>query len=154
MDPGAEAGTILRTVHETELSVSLIVATHAISTMSVHFARSSKKAKAQFPIHEADRGLMLSAPVPLLSSLAVSPIKSPPRPHSVPRHGSPIDLGEQHFEALYTPGHTPGGVCIFRHRVVFCADILLKIPELAGLLWLQRPTSDEKHSRKAHGLAR
>lgn len=55
IDPGAEAGTILKTVQQMGLSISLIVATHA-HTDHIGALRSVKeKTNAEFAIHEAEK---------------------------------------------------------------------------------------------------
>ena len=62
IDPGAEAETILRTVQQTGLSISLIVITHAHIDHVGALHAVQKRTNAQFAIHEAEKGLLLTAP--------------------------------------------------------------------------------------------
>jgi hydroxyacylglutathione hydrolase len=127
IDPGAEADTILRTVQETGLSISLVVITHAHIDHVGALREVQQKTGAQFAIHEAERGLSLSAPIRMLTSLGISPVKSPPRPDRLLKDGDHIDVGDLHFEVLYTPGHSSGGICLSGHGVVFSGDTLFNL---------------------------
>ncbi len=124
IDPGAEAETILKTVQQMELSISLIVITHA--HMDHVGALHSVKAKtnAEFAIHEAEKGFVLSAPMRMLTSVGLTPFKSPPKPDRLLKDGDSIDIGDLHFEVLYTPGHSSGGISLAGHGVVFSGDTL------------------------------
>jgi len=124
IDPGAEAEIILRTVHQTGLSISLIVVTHAHIDHVGALHAVQEKTHAQFAIHEAEKGLLLTAPMRMLTSLGISPVKSPPRPDRLLKDGDHIDVGDLHFEVLYTPGHSSGGICLLGHGVVFSGDTL------------------------------
>ena len=124
IDPGAEAETILRTVLQTGLSVSLIVITHAHMDHVSALRAVQKKTHAQFAIHEEEKGLLLTAPMRMLTSLGLTPVKSPPRPDRLLKDGDRIDVGDLHFEVLYTPGHSSGGICFLGHGVVFSGDTL------------------------------
>jgi len=127
IDPGAEAGTILRTVQQTGLSISLIVITHAHIDHVGALHEVQEKTHAQFAIHEAERGLLLSSPMRMLTSLGISPVKSPPRPDRLLRDGDRVDIGDLHFKVLYTPGHSAGGICLSGHGIVFSGDTLFKL---------------------------
>ena len=35
-----------------------------------------------------------------------------------------IRLGDLSFDVLHTPGHSPGGICLYGHGAVFCGDTL------------------------------
>jgi glyoxylase-like metal-dependent hydrolase (beta-lactamase superfamily II) len=127
IDPGADAGTIMRSVQQTGLSISIIVVTHAHMDHVGALRKVQQKTNAQFAIHEAEKGFVFSAPMRMLTSLGVSPVKSPPRPDRLLKDGDLIDLGDLHFEVLYTPGHSSGGICLLGHGVVFSGDTLFKL---------------------------
>jgi len=127
IDPGADADTIMRTVQQTGLSISIIVITHAHVDHVGALREVQQKTNAQFAIHEAEKGFVFSTPMRMLTSLGVSPIKSPPRPDRLLKDSDLIDLGDLHFEVLYTPGHSSGGICLLGHGVVFSGDTLFKL---------------------------
>jgi glyoxylase-like metal-dependent hydrolase (beta-lactamase superfamily II) len=126
IDPGADADTIMRTVQQTGLSISTIIITHAHMDHVGALREVQQKTNAQFVIHEAEKGFVFSAPMRMLTSFGVSPVKSPPRPDRLLNDGDLIDLGDLHFEVLYTPGHSSGGICLSGHGVVFSGDTLFK----------------------------
>jgi hydroxyacylglutathione hydrolase len=124
IDPGAEAVRILRTVGEAGLSISLIVITHAHIDHVGALRTVQDKTHAQFALHQAERGLMLAAPMRMLTSLGLTPLKSPHKPDRLLTDGDSVDVGDLHFEVLYTPGHSSGGICLLGHGLVFSGDTL------------------------------
>jgi hydroxyacylglutathione hydrolase len=124
IDPGAEAKTILKAVQQTGLSISIIVITHAHIDHIGALREVQEKTDARFAIHEAEKGLFLSSPMRMLTSLGISPVKSPPRPDRLLKDGDLIDIDDLHFKVLYTPGHSSGGICLAGHGVVFSGDTL------------------------------
>jgi hydroxyacylglutathione hydrolase len=124
IDPGAEAETILRTVQQTGLSISLIVITHAHMDHVGALREVQEKTNAQFAVHEAEKGFVFSAPMRMLTSLGLTPVKSPPKPDRLLEDGDQINVGDLHFEVLYTPGHSSGGISLSGHGVVFSGDTL------------------------------
>ena len=126
IDPGADADSILRIVQETGLSISIILITHAHMDHVGALREVHKKTSAQSAIHEAEKGFVFSSPMRMLTSLGVSPVKSPPQPDRLLKDGDRIDISGLHFEVLYTPGHSSGGICLLGHGVVFSGDTLFK----------------------------
>ncbi len=47
-----------------------------------------------------------------------------PPPERLLKGGESIDFGGLHFTVLHTPGHTPGGICLWGEGVVFTGDTL------------------------------
>jgi len=124
IDPGAEAETILGTVQQMGLSISLIVITHAHMDHVGALYSVKAKTNAEFAIHEAEKGFALSAPMRMLTSVGLTPFKAPPKPDRLLKDGDSIDIGDLHFEVLYTPGHSSGGISLSGHGVVFSGDTL------------------------------
>ncbi len=83
-----------------------------------------EKTKAEFLLHEAEKGLVLTGPMRMLTSFAPDSFKSPPKPDRLLRDGDRIEVGDLHFEVLHTPGHSAGGICLSGHGVVFSGDTL------------------------------
>jgi hydroxyacylglutathione hydrolase len=125
IDPGAEAENILRTVQEMGLSISLIVITHAHMDHIDALRAVKERTNAQFAIHEAEKELLSAAPpMNIVASLGFTPSKSPPQPDRLLKDGDLVDVSDLHFEVLHTPGHSPGGICLSGHGVVFSGDTL------------------------------
>jgi len=124
IDPGAEAETILKTIHQMGLSISLIVATHAHMDHVGALRSVKEKTKAEFLLHEAEKGLVLTGPMRMLTSFAPDSFQAPPKPDRLLKDGDQIEVGDLHFEVLHTPGHSAGGICLSAHGVVFSGDTL------------------------------
>jgi hydroxyacylglutathione hydrolase len=124
IDPGAEAENILRTVQQLGLSISLIVVTHAHMDHIDALRTVKERTNAQFAIHEAEKDLLSAAPMRMLIPLGLTPSKSPPQPDRLLKDGDLVDVSDLHFEVLHTPGHSPGGICLLGHGVVFSGDTL------------------------------
>ncbi len=124
IDPGAEAATILKTVQQMGLSISVVVLTHAHIDHVGAVREVKEKTGAQFALHEAERGLMMGGPMRMLTALGVAPVKSPPQPDRLLKDGDRIDIDDLSFEVLHTPGHSSGGICLLGHGVVFSGDTL------------------------------
>ena len=50
--------------------------------------------------------------------------REPCRPDRLLREGDTIEAGTLSFQVLHTPGHTPGGICLLGHGVLFSGDTL------------------------------
>lgn len=56
------------------------------------------------------------------------PFRKGPEPEGFIREGEPLNLGSDLFEVVFTPGHSPGEVCIIHHVDRFClaGDVLFQ----------------------------
>jgi len=124
IDPGAEANTILNTVRDLGLTIPLIVATHTHFDHVGALRPVKEKTGAQFALHEeeAERGLGTFSRV--MASMAGGSLGPLPRPERLLKDGDHIDIDDLHFTVLYTPGHSPGGISLVGHGVVFSGDTL------------------------------
>ncbi|MBI4303985.1 MAG: MBL fold metallo-hydrolase [Chloroflexi bacterium] len=121
IDPGAEARRIEKRIKDLKLEVKSIVLTHGHMD---HFgaAREVKQATgAQLAVHADDAESLRVSYVD--ASLPFSRVV-PPEADRLLKGGDSFDIGSHHFLVIHTPGHTPGGICLFGEGVVFCGDTL------------------------------
>ena len=125
IDPGARPKLILQAVARLGLSISLIVVTHAHWDHVGALVRLKEVTGADFLLHEAEkiRGIwrVLSRFSGLILGESFRPLPDPDR---LLHDGDIIELGDLNFTVLHTPGHTPGGICLFGEGVVFSGDTL------------------------------
>jgi len=108
IDPGEEARLILRSVKEAKLKIKLIVITHGHGDHTGAIDQVKQATGANIAIHPSDAGaldLQYSADLLL-------------------KGGDSVDVGDLHFFVIHTPGHSPGGICLYGHNVLFCGDTL------------------------------
>lgn len=125
IDPGADAGTILQTVDRLGLSIVWILVTHIHPDHIGALKPVKERTGAKFAIHEAEGGgggfggfshAAASAMMGFLGRL--------PRPDKLLEDGDVLDIDDLHFTVLHTPGHSPGGISLAGHGVVFSGDTL------------------------------
>lgn len=136
IDPGADARTIIDFLKNRRLVPKLIVITHGHGD---HIGANAELKKAfpdvQICVHEADQD-MLPYPAKNLSILAAfyggATVRSPLADRLL-KDGDTITIGRCKFEIIHTPGHTPGGICLYNKNrengtppVLFSGDSLFK----------------------------
>ncbi len=122
IDPGAEADLILKQVKNLGLRVKFIVLTHSHRDHIGALREVKEATNAEVAIHASDARALQprhsSSAVPNFSTQTLPP------PDRLLQGGDSIDFGDLHFMVLHTPGHTPGGICLFGEGVVFTGDTL------------------------------
>ncbi len=117
VDPGADGAAILGFMEKRGLKAGLVVLTHC------HFDHISALGEilAKFPVpvvmHQDDVGFAFS------SLNVVPPYRTTVRPASLvtdKKDGDTLTCGGLTAKIIHTPGHTPGGLCLY-----FAADKLL-----------------------------
>jgi hydroxyacylglutathione hydrolase len=120
VDPGDETGKIADLIDAKKLKVGFIVCTHAHFDHMGGVSAVKEKTGAQIVLHKDDLGIYLSA-----GKHAVSwglKITQPPEPDRLVKEGDMLTLGTLRFEVLSTPGHSPGGICLFGEGVLITGD--------------------------------
>ncbi|MDP2743584.1 MAG: MBL fold metallo-hydrolase [Dehalococcoidia bacterium] len=123
IDPGDDAASILSHVRKLGLEVKLIVATHAHFDHIVAVREVQQATGADFAVHSAEVPLLRSYGTGTATSFGVT-FQSPPPPDRLLSEGEVLEIGDLRLKVLHTPGHSPGGICLEGHGVVFTGDTL------------------------------
>ena len=129
LDPGDEADLIVEACGECGVTPALIVNTHAHPD---HVAADAAL-KAAFPGSRLCIGrreeAMLGKQLREMSFLLGRRIESP-KPDELLEDGAELHVGGCALRVLWTPGHTPGHICLLaeaeRPWVVFCGDLIFE----------------------------
>ena len=122
IDPGLESEGIYDVIHREGLELSAIVNTHGHFDHVCGNAFFKAKTGAPILIHQADVAMMRQA-----AQQAVTfgfQVPTPPTPDRVLTEGDDVVVGEHRMRVLHTPGHTPGGICLYEEGIAFVGDTL------------------------------
>ena len=122
IDPGEEAGKIMREIDQNHLKVHYIVCTHGHFDHIGAVAEVKKKTGAKVAINKKDIEIYRHAGV-LAASWGFH-IDQPPDPDLLVEDGDEIVAGSLRFRVMITPGHSPGGICLYGIGVIFTGDTI------------------------------
>ena len=105
IDPGGDVERIVSEARKAGLSIEMIVNTHTHGDHTAGNARLKAVTGARIVLHEADAGGYPHADVRLSDEKTLT-------------------LGDITFEVIHTPGHTPGGICLYARGNLFTGDTL------------------------------
>jgi glyoxylase-like metal-dependent hydrolase (beta-lactamase superfamily II) len=105
IDPGAEVERITSQADKDGLSIEYIVHTHGHADHTAGGARLKAMTGAKVIIHALEAAAVPQADI-LLSG------------------DHELTVGEITFQVLHTPGHTPGGICLYAEGDLFTGDTL------------------------------
>lgn len=105
IDPGAEVDRIVSEAHKDGLVIQYIVNTHGHGDHTAGSARLKALTGANIIIHTLEAAAVPQADI-LLSC------------------DQELRVGEITFKVFHTPGHTPGGICLYAEGNLFTGDTL------------------------------
>jgi hydroxyacylglutathione hydrolase len=127
IDPGAEPNVILNTVRKLELEIKLIVATHGHLDHVGALKEIKEKTGVAFAMHEADgNNKAIEGMSRLFGEMVGLPFDKMPLPDKLLKDGDIIEIGDLNFTVLHIPGHSPGGIALAGHGVVFSGDTIFQ----------------------------
>ena len=121
IDPAADVDGILREAGKKGVRIKYIVNTHGHVDHISGNQEMKKKTGALIVVHEADADMLVSTPAMVLRMFGAKP--SPAADITV-SDGDTIAVGSVVLGVLHTPGHTPGGICLYTDGYVFTGDTL------------------------------
>lgn len=122
VDPAFETGRILAAVKQAGFKVAHIVNTHGHADHTAGNQAIKHKTKAPLMIHRLDRGMLGNMTNSVLARMLGG--KGSPPPDRLLRDGDAIHLGRHRLQVIHTPGHTPGGICLFFDGQLITGDTL------------------------------
>lgn len=125
IDPAADAGFIMKQVKKLNLDIKIIVATHSHPDHLMALGDVMRETGAKFAMHgDEPSGERAEGASRMISMMVGGPVESPPAPDRILADGDVIEIGDLKFTVLHTPGHSPGGICLYGHGIVFVGDTL------------------------------
>lgn len=122
IDPGDEPDRIMAVVKDGNLSVEYIVCTHAHFDHVGAVPDIKGETGAKIIIHKDELQIYQGArDMAAFWGYDISPL---PEPDRLVEDGDEIRLGALSFRVLHTPGHSPGGMCLFGAGAVVTGDTL------------------------------
>jgi hydroxyacylglutathione hydrolase len=105
IDPGADVERILDAAREARLEIALIVNTHGHGDHTAGNSRLKSRTGAPVVVHALDAPAVPGADVRLAAE-------------------EMLEVGDLRLQVLHTPGHTPGGICLYVQGQLFTGDTL------------------------------
>jgi hydroxyacylglutathione hydrolase len=122
VDPGGDEQRLLELVQASNLEVEYIIATHGHPDHVCGNRRLKEATGAAIVMHEADDDFFSRDQVKnYFSMLGLE--ATPPTDIRV-KDGDRISFGEVSLEVIHTPGHTPGGMCLYNKPDLITGDTL------------------------------
>ena len=122
IDPAGDEERILETTRTSGLSVESVVNTHGHPDHTCGNLKIKEQSGAKIYMHAQDDRLFNT---PQGESMAIQMGFTPsPAADVLLNDGDTIPFGEKKLAVLHTPGHSPGGICLYVENNLFTGDTL------------------------------
>jgi glyoxylase-like metal-dependent hydrolase (beta-lactamase superfamily II) len=122
IDPGGNEDDILTACQQENLKVKYIVNTHGHPDHVCGNRQLKEATGGEIVMHSADADFFSQSSVEQFFSQLGLPA-SPPVDKRV-EDGDTLTFGNETLKVILTPGHTPGGICLYSHPNLFTGDTL------------------------------
>lgn len=122
IDPGGEDDTIIDYCSKNKLQVRYLIATHGHPDHVCGNGGLQKATGARIVMHTDDAMFFWQPQTQEYFSMLGLP--ESPKPNLLVADGDTIAFGEEQLQVIHTPGHTPGGICLYSEPHCFTGDTL------------------------------
>jgi hydroxyacylglutathione hydrolase len=120
VDPGDEPDRILETVIEKGIDIVYIICTHGHFDHIGGVAEIKEAKGGKIVLHQNDLELYVRAGDQ--AALWGLGFDRQPKPDMLVSEGDELRVGDLKFTVLSTPGHSPGGICLYGERLLLSGD--------------------------------
>ena len=121
IDPADNIKGIIAEAQKNNLRINYIVNTHGHVDHISGNTEMQKATGAKIIVHPDDAMMMTSTPAMILKMFGA---KSSPPADILVKDGDVISVGNIELKVIHTPGHSPGGICLYSPGYVFTGDTL------------------------------
>lgn len=122
IDPGGNAGEIIKAVSDEKMTVKYVVNTHGHSDHIGANTEVCQALNAKLLIHKADKDMLTDSKKNLSYFMGLNIISK--MADEFVAHGDVIEFGTIKLKVIHTPGHSEGGICLYGENVLFSGDTL------------------------------
>lgn len=124
VDPGDEPDLIIDFIKENGLKVEYVILTHAHFDHVGAVSDLKESTGAKVAIHKDELEIYEgAADQAAFWGYGLEPL---PQPDVLLKEGDNINIGYLNFIVMHTPGHSPGGICLYGEGVVITGDTLFR----------------------------
>ncbi len=122
VDPGGDVDHILELCQHHKAEIEYIIATHGHSDHVCGNRLLREATGAKILMHKEDAEFFAREEVAAYFSRLG--LEASPPPDQLLEHGEKILIGKEQLDVIHTPGHTPGGICLYNGNNLLTGDTL------------------------------